>query len=72
MQPISREAGVTENVSLSGARICVRSTPPEFDFVRVTSPNRNFNSLALVRNQWTGTDASERMCLQFVDQKWPM
>jgi hypothetical protein len=50
----------------------VRSTPPEVDFVRVTSPSRDFYSLALVRNQWTGMDGSERICLQFVDQKWPM
>ena len=29
MQRITREAGVTENVSLSGARLCVRAAPPE-------------------------------------------
>ena len=72
MQRIAREAGVTENISLSGARVCVKAAPPEVDFVRVTSPNRSFNSLALVRNQWTGTDGLERLCLQFVDQTWPM
>jgi hypothetical protein len=72
MQRIAREAGVTENFSLSGARVCVRAAPPEFEFVRVTSPNRSFNSLALVRNQWTGTDGFDRLCLQFVEQKWPM
>ena len=71
MQRITREAGVTENVSLSGARVCVRAAPPEFEFVRVTSPNRSFNSLAMVRNQWTGTDGFDRLCLQFVEQKWP-
>jgi DnaJ-like protein/PilZ domain-containing protein len=72
MERITREAGVTENVSPSGARVCVKAAPPEFEFVRITSPNRSFNSLALVRNQWTGTDGFERLCLQFVDQKWPM
>jgi hypothetical protein len=72
MQQISREAGVTEDVSLSGARICVKTAPPEFEFLRITSPNRNFNGLALLRNQWSGTDGFERLCLQFVDQKWPM
>ncbi|MEK6322026.1 MAG: DnaJ domain-containing protein [Acidobacteriota bacterium] len=72
MQRIAREAAVTENVSPSGARVCVRAAPPEFEFVRVTSPNRSFNSLALVRNQWAGTDGFERLCLQFVDHKWPM
>jgi len=72
MQRITREAGVTENVSLSGARVCVRAAPPEFEFVRVTSPNRSFNSLTMVRNQWTGTDGFDRLCLKFVEQKWPM
>lgn len=72
MQRITREAGVTENVSPGGARVCVKAAPPEFEFVRITSPNRSFNSLALVRNQWSGTDGFERLCLQFVDQKWPM
>ncbi len=72
MQRIAREAGATENISLSGARICVKAAPPEFEFVRITSPNRSFNSLALVRNQWIGTDGLERLCLRFVDQKWPV
>ena len=72
MQRISREAGITEDVSPNGARVCVKAAPPEFEFVKVTSPNRNFNSLALVRNQWSGTDGFERLCLQFIDQKWPM
>src|SRR6185436_16738987 len=30
MQQLAREVGVTEDVSLNGARICVRSAPPEF------------------------------------------
>lgn len=72
MQRIAREAAVTENVSPSGARVCVRSVPPEFEFVRITSPNRSFNSLVLVRNQWAGSDGFERLCLQFVENKWPM
>ena len=72
MQRITREAGVTENFSPSGARVCVRAAPPEFEFVRVTSPKRSFNSLAVVRNQWTGTDGFDRLCLRFVEQKWPM
>jgi curved DNA-binding protein CbpA len=72
MQRITREAGVIENFSPSGARVCVRAAPPEFEFVRVTSPKRSFNSLAVVRNQWTGTDGFDRLCLQFVEQKWPM
>ncbi len=72
MKRIGREAAVTENVSPNGARVCVRAAPPEFEFVRVTSPNRTFNSLALVRNHWAGTDGFDRLCLQFVENAWPM
>lgn len=72
MQRVGREAAVTENVSPNGARVCVRAAPPEFEFVRVTSPNRTFNSLALVRNHWSGTDGFDRLCLQFVENAWPL
>jgi hypothetical protein len=72
MRRIAREAAVTENVSPGGARVCVKSAPPQFEFVRITSPNRGFNSLARVRNLWSGNDGLQRLCLQFVDQKWPM
>lgn len=71
MQRIAREASVTENVSSGGARIRVKSAPPEFEFVRITNPSRGFISLALLRNRWSGSDGFERLCLQFVDQKWP-
>ncbi len=71
-QRIAREAAITENVSSSGARVRVKSAPAEFEFVRVTSPNRGFISLALVRNRWTGSDGFERLCLKFVDQTWPV
>jgi len=72
MNRISREAAVTEDVSASGARVCVKSAPSEFEFVRITSPNQGFNSVALVRNHWSGSDGLQRLCLQFVDQKWPI
>jgi curved DNA-binding protein CbpA len=72
MKRISREAALTENVSLSGARVRVKSPPRHFEFVRVTSPKLSFNGLALLRNIWTGDDGLKRLCLQFVDQKWPM
>lgn len=72
MQRLGREAAVTENISANGVRVCVRAAPPEFEFVRLTSPNRTFNSLALVRNHWSGTDGFERLCLQFVDDEWSM
>jgi DnaJ-like protein/PilZ domain-containing protein len=72
MRRLGREAAVTENVSPNGARVCVRAAPPEFEFVRITSPNRTFNSLALVRNHWAGTDGFDRLCLQFVENLWPL
>jgi curved DNA-binding protein CbpA len=72
MKRISREAGLTEDVSPSGARVRVKSPPAHFEFVRVTSPKRSFSGLALLRNLWTGDDGLKRLCLQFVDQKWPM
>jgi hypothetical protein len=50
MQCIARENGVTENVSYSGARVRIQSAPPpEFEFVRITSRNRSFNSHAQLR-----------------------
>jgi len=70
-QPIRQDSAVTENISAGGARICTRSTPPEFEFVRITKADRSFESLALVRNQYTGKDGFERLCLQLVDQTWP-
>jgi curved DNA-binding protein CbpA len=71
MQRIAREAAVTEDVSPSGSRVRVKSAPAEFEFVRITSPSRLFSSVALVRNRWAGSDGFERLCLQFVDQRWP-
>lgn len=72
MKRISREAAVTEDVSPSGARVRVKSPPPSFEFVRITCPKLAFNGIALVRNQWTADDGHRRLCLQFVDQKWPL
>ncbi|MEK6300117.1 MAG: PilZ domain-containing protein [Acidobacteriota bacterium] len=70
-QPIRQDSAVTENISLGGARVCTRSTPPEFEFLRIAKIDNSFESLALVRNQYTGKDGYERLCLQLVDQKWP-
>ena len=72
MKRISREAAVTEDVSPGGARVRVKSPPPSFEFVRITCPKLGFNGVALLRNQWTAEDGLKRLCLQFVDQKWPI
>jgi len=71
MKSIGRESGKTEDVSPGGVRICVKA-PPDFDYVRVTCPGRRFDGMAILRNHWSGTDGSERLCLQFTDKKWPM
>jgi DnaJ domain/PilZ domain len=70
-QPVRHDSAVTENISPGGARVCTRSTPPEFEFLRIAKMDRSFESLALVRNQYTGKDGFERLCLQLPDQKWP-
>ncbi|HWN99265.1 MAG TPA: PilZ domain-containing protein, partial [Blastocatellia bacterium] len=70
-QPIRHDSAVTENISPSGARVCTRSIPPEFEFVRIAKMDSSFEGLALVRNQFTGKDGFERLCLRFLDLKWP-
>jgi hypothetical protein len=71
-QSIGKEVAFTENVSLGGLRVTVNSAPEEFDLVRVISADRSFESLAMVRNQFAAGDGLERLCLQFLDNKWPV
>lgn len=71
-QLIGHDSAVTENISPSGARVCARPIPAECEFVRISSMDRSFESLALVRNQYTRKDGLERLCLQFLDHKWPV
>src|SRR5262249_20501486 len=56
MSQVAREAAVTEDFSARGARVRVKSPPSEFEFVRITCSTRGLISLALLRNQWTGSD----------------
>jgi hypothetical protein len=72
MHSLTREEARTENVSRTGLRVAVKDAPPEFDLVRVSCPNRNFESLAAVRNRYFAQDGYERLCLQFVDKEWPV
>ena len=72
MKSLGRTVGVTENISRGGARICVKSSPPEFDLVKITNVDRTFDSLALVRNHYVERDGYDRLCVQFVNNKWPM
>jgi len=69
---VGREVTVTENISASGARVRVKSAPAVFDMVKVTSANRAFEGLAIVRNHYSASDGCERLCLQFKDSKWLM
>jgi hypothetical protein len=66
-----REEAMTENVSRTGLRIIVRAAPPEFDLLRITSPARHFEGLAILRNRFQSKDGLERLCLQFLDKEWP-
>jgi hypothetical protein len=69
---ISREVTMTENVSAGGARIVIKSPPPEYEMVKVTSRGKEFQSAALVRNLYSGKDGFERLCVQFIERKWPV
>ena len=69
--PLYEEA-MTENVSRTGLRVIVRTAPPEFDLLRVTSAARYFEDLAVLRNRFHGEDGRERLCLQFLNKDWPL
>ena len=69
---IFREVAMTENVSAGGARIMIKSPPHQYERVRVTGRGREFISTALVRNQYSGQDGFERLCVQFIESKWPV
>ena len=70
-QAISRETSQAENVSPGGIRVRVKAAPPAVDYVKVISQKRRFEAVAAVRNRISGKDGCERLCLQFVDKKWP-
>ena len=72
MRAISKDEARTENVSRQGLRIFGTSAPTEFDLVRVSCQSLNFESMAALRNRYTGNDGLERVCLQFIDKEWPV
>jgi curved DNA-binding protein CbpA len=69
---LAKEKGVIENVSRTGARVRLKSVPDEFDTVRVTGRSGSFTSLAAVRDWFAGKDGYERLCLNFLEEKWPV
>jgi curved DNA-binding protein CbpA len=72
MIPIRQESAVTENLSLSGARIRVKNPSPESDVLLFTHRTRGFQGLAEIRNRYTAKDGFERLCLRFLDSKYPL
>lgn len=64
------QLGLTENVSYKGARVYVRTPPPEFDWIRIVARSRSFDSRASLRNRFVGSDGYDRLCLEFVDSNW--
>ena len=67
LQCLRQEAGRTEDVSDGGLRIAVKGAPPEFEFVRVSSPERGIESYAVVCNRFLKDDGLERLCLRLID-----
>jgi hypothetical protein len=70
MQPIKQAAGVTEDLSLSGAKVYVTRVPENVEWIKVSCLKHRFDSYAVVRNRFVGVDGYEYLCLQFVDSKW--
>ena len=67
LQCLRQEAGRTEDVSEGGLRIAVKGAPPEFEFVRVSYPERGMESYAVVCNRFLKDDGLERLCLRLID-----
>lgn len=72
MQALAVEATFTENLSRTGLRAIIKSAPPQFDFIRVSCPSYNFESLAIFCNRFVGKDGQERLSLRFLDKEWPL
>lgn len=70
MQCVTKEMTRTEDLSAGGIRVIAKSPPPAFELVRVTYPNRAFETYAAVRNRYVGRDGRERLCLRFLDHDW--
>lgn len=66
MQSIRREEAFTENMGGSGMRICLTAPAPEFDLIKVISPEQTAESLAALSDRYFGKDGFERLCLRFI------
>jgi hypothetical protein len=72
MQLIKRDVAVTENVSSGGTRIYAKAVPVDFTWIRVSCAEPQFESYAVLCNRYSATNGFERLCLRFLDAKWPM
>lgn len=72
MEVLGQEETFTENVSSTGMRVMIEAAPADFELVRVRCSKRGFESLAAVSSQYVGNDKVERLCLRFLDNRWPV
>ena len=72
MHLLLREDARIENISRFGLRISGTRAPAEFDLIMVSCPRLNFESMAALRNRYTGKDGLERICVQLVGKEWPL
>jgi hypothetical protein len=72
MRHVRQEIGVTENISPGGARVYLKSAPQDLEMVRVANIDRSFESRGTVCNRYVGPDGFERLCLRFLDSRWPI
>jgi hypothetical protein len=70
MQPIKQTTGVTEDLSPSGAKVCVENVPRDFEWIRITCKGQSFESYAVVRDRFVDGDGDEYLCVEFVESKW--
>jgi CheY-like chemotaxis protein len=66
---LRQEAARTEDVSTGGLRLIVRSAPAEFEFARISYPERGIESYAVVCNRFIKRDGFERLCVQFINNE---
>jgi CheY-like chemotaxis protein len=67
LQCLRQEVGRTEEVSADGLRVIVKEAPPEFEFVRISYPERPIDGCAMVSNRFVKRDGFERFCLQLIE-----
>lgn len=71
-QTIGRDEARSENVGSYGVRVVGTTAPAEFDSISLSCPFLKFESVAVLRDRFRGKDGLERLCLQLVDNSWPL